>query len=312
MLEYTHRIVPMINRFEHKKVTWLDVQNPTPEEIREIAQEASIPIEFTNDLTVMVPHSETFYKKGALKITLDFPVVKRTDINHPHEIKFIVTKTHLVTIRFEDIEAVHHFGKEFEVMCLLKNEQGATPPKLFFTMLNYLYDAMYLKLDYLETKMKDIEEEIFNEHEREMVLEISTIGRRIIAFKRTIEAHENALIRLRACLGFAFGKTMEPRVDKLDHHYRNLIRHVYALSNVLDDLRDTNLALLSTKQNETMKIFTILAFITFPLTLFTSMFGMNTSTTPIIGRDGDFWIILSIMAVVSVFFFVYFKYKHWI
>ncbi len=302
----------MINRFEHKKVTWLDVHNPTPEEVREIAQEASVPLEFTNDLTTMVPTSETFYKKGVLKITLDFPVVKRTDINHPHEIKFIVTKTHLVTIRFEDIESIHHFGKEFEVMCMLKNGQSISPPKMFLALLNYVYDAMYKKLDYLEAKMKDIEEEIFNEHEREMVFELSTVGRRIISFKQTLASHENALVRLRTGLGFAFGKSLEVPVDSLEHHYRNITRRSHALSHLLDDLRDTNMALLSTKQNETMKIFTILAFITFPLTLFTSMFGMNTTTTPIVGREGDFWIILGVMAVVSVFFFALFKYKRWI
>jgi magnesium transporter len=301
----------MIERYKHKKLIWLDVLNPTHEEIREIAAEAMIPSEFTNDLTVMVPHSETFYQKGFLKITLDFPIVKRTDINHPHEIKFLITKTHLVTIRFEDIEAVHHFSKEFEVMCLLKNGKSTSTPRLFLTMINYIYDSVYQKLDFLESKMKDVEEEIFNEHEREMVFEISTVNRKLISFKQTLASHENALLRLRAGLGFAFGKKYETSVDKLEHHYRRLTRQVFALSRTLDDLRDTNMALLSTKQNETMKIFTILAFITFPLTLFTSMFGMNTVTTPIVGKEGDFWIILGTMAVVSVFFFAFFKYKRW-
>jgi len=302
----------MIHRFEHKKLTWLDVINPTSEEVREIAQEASFPLEFTDDLTAMIPHSETLYQKGALKITLDFPIVRRTDINHPHQIKFIVTKTHLITIRFEDIEAIDRFSKEFEVICMLKNGAQSSPPQLFLMMLNYLYDAMYLKLDYLESKMKDIEEEIFNEHEREMVFEISTVGRRLISFKQTIAAHENILILLSTGINFAFVKKYNSQLDRLTHHYRSLSRRVFALSHTLDDLRNTNMALLSTKQNETMKIFTILAFITFPLTLFTSMFGMNTVTTPILGKEGDFWIILSIMAVVSVGFFVFFKYKRWI
>lgn len=302
----------MIERYEHKKITWLDVVNPTSDEIREIAKEASIKPEFTQDLTVMVPHSETFYSKGTLKITLDFPIVKRTDIKHPHEIKFIVTKTHLVTIRFEDIEAIHRFSKEFEVVCMLKNGNAPTPPVLLVTLLNYLYDAMYSKLDFLESKMKDIEEEIFNEHEREMVFEISSVSRRLIAFKQTISSHENALTRLRTGLSFAFGKKYELSVDGLEHHYRNVNRHVHALANTLDDLRDTNMALLSTKQNETMKMFTILAFITFPLTLFSSMFGMNTTTTPIVGRENDFWFILGIMGVVSICFFMLFKYKKWI
>lgn len=58
-------------------------------------------------------------------------------------------------------------------------------------------------------------------------------------------------------------------------------------------------------------MFTILAFITFPLTLFTSMFGMNTKTTPLVGRDGDFWIILGAMTVISIGFFAYFRYRKW-
>jgi len=301
----------MIDRYEHKKLIWLDVTNPSQEEIREISKEASIPIEFTHDLTVMIPHSETYYEKGALKITLDFPIVKRTDINHPHEIKFIITKTHLVTVRFEDIESLREFSQKFEILCVLKNGKSPTSTTLFLGMLNFLYDATYLKLDFLETKMQDIEEEIFNEHEREMVFEISSVGRRLITFKQVMSSHENALIRLRLGLEKAFGKSSSEHVDILEHHYRNLTRHAYALSRTLDDLRNTNMALLSTKQNETMKIFTILAFITFPLTLFSSMFGMNTTTTPIVGKEGDFWIILGIMAVVSVLFFAFFKYKRW-
>ena len=110
----------MIERHTYKKLIWLDISNPTHEEIREVASEAKVPIEYTDDLTTMIPHSDTYYKKGFLKITLDFPIVKRTDINHPHEIKFLVTKTHLITIRFEDIEAMHHFSKEFEMMSTLK------------------------------------------------------------------------------------------------------------------------------------------------------------------------------------------------
>ncbi len=302
----------MIERYAQKNRTWLDVVNPTSEEIREIMTEASIPTDFINDLTVMIPHNEVQYRKGTLKITLDFPIVRRTDINHPHEVKFIVTKTHLVTIRFEEIEALHRFAKEFEILCVLKNGKQASTVSLFITMLNFMYDAMYIKLDYLETKLKDVEEEIFNEHEKEMVFELSQISRRLIAFKQTIAAHENALVRLRTGLGVAFGKAHEHHVDLLEHHYRHLTRQIFTLNHTLNDLRETNYALLSTKQNETMKIFTILAFITFPLTLFTSLFGMNTVTTPIIGQEGDFWIILSVMVIVTIFFFVYFKYKRWI
>jgi len=301
----------MIERHTYKKLIWLDISNPTHEEIREVASEAKVPIEYTDDLTTMIPHSDTYYKKGFLKITLDFPIVKRTDINHPHEIKFLVTKTHLITIRFEDIEAMHHFSKEFEMMSTLKTGKISTTPQLFLTLLDYIYDSTYKKLDFIDSKIDDIEEEIFNEHEKEMVFELSAMNRRIINFKRTLSSHENALLRLRQAIVYAFGKKYDISAEKLEHHYRRINRRTFALSNLIDDLRNTNTALLSTKQNETMKMFTILAFITFPLTLFSSMFGMNTKSTPIIGRDGDFWIIVGIMAIVSIVFFSFFRYKKW-
>lgn len=302
----------MIDRYKYKSLTWIDVVSPTPEDIREIMEEAKIPPAFGNDLTAMVPHSTTTYQRGVLKVVLDFPIVRRTDIDHPHEIKFIVTKKHLITIRFEDIEAIHRFGKEFEVRCMLQSGKTTTTPRLFLALLDFIYDGLYLKLDYLEARLKDVEEGIFSEKEKEMVTEISEVSRRLIAFRQTLGSHENALGRLRTSAQSAFSGKYENQIDSLEHHYRNLTRRVFALVSTLDDLRETNMGLLTTKQNEVMKTFTILAFITFPLTLFTSMFGMNTQTTPIIGNKGDFWIILSIMIFVSIFFFIYFKYRKWI
>lgn len=98
----------MIDRYLHKDVTWMDVVHPTSDEIRQIFKECKLPANFADDLTSMTPRSEAKSSKGAIKITLDFPIVKRTDITHPHEVKFIATKKHLITIRFEDILSLIH------------------------------------------------------------------------------------------------------------------------------------------------------------------------------------------------------------
>lgn len=302
----------MITRYTYKEITWIDVSNPTPDEVREVVLEAKIPSEFSTDLSVMVPHSDSFAKKGALKLTLDFPVVHRTDMQQPHEVKFIVTKNHLVTFRYEEMEALHRFGKEFEVRCLLQNGTKTTPPRLFVTLLNYLYTATYLKLDHLEARLREVEDGIFSAREREMVFEISDITRRLISFRQVMGAHEHALAHLAENVEVAFGKAFTVHVAEFKQHHQYLVSQMVALTSMVEDLRNTNMALLSTKENEIMKTFTILAFITYPLTLFTSTFGMNTVSAPIIGAPYDFWIIVIIMVAVSIIFFVYFKYKRWI
>jgi magnesium transporter len=79
----------------------------------------------------------------------------------------------------------------------------------------------------------------------------------------------------------------------------------------LHELRETNNSLLTTKQNETMKKLTLLAFITFPLSLIASIFEMNTVDMPIVGLQHGFWIIIGGMTVVGLAMFWYFKYKKW-
>lgn len=305
--------VGMITRHSFNKTTWLDILNPTTEEIRTVFDECSLPADFTNDLLSMTPRTETRIAKDAIKITLDFPIVKRTDINHPHEIKFIATKTHLITIRFEDIELVHRFAKEFEVMSILKRAgKRATGGHVFLALLSFIYDGLNSKLDYLETRMQDIESSMFNNQEKETLFDISQVGHRLIAFQQTMSAHHGSLQDLAACIGNVFGKSYIAAAENILLSYDHLIRRTTALTHTLEILRDTDNALLSARQNEIMKTLTIMAFITFPLTLFSSLFGMNTATMPLAGKAHDFWIIVGIMLGVSIGFFGFFKYKRWI
>jgi magnesium transporter len=302
----------MIERYFHNKITWLDVVSPTQEEIHSLLEECNIPREFAGDLATPTPRTEVFTKNGFLKITLDFPIVKRTDINHPHEVKFLVTKTHLITIRFEDITAIHKFSKEFEMVSMLKGKSKTSAESIFLSLLNLFYEALYEKLDYLDSRLKDIEEEIFKDREEAMVFDLSQVSRRLISFKQTIDAHENALRKLPQAMKDAFGKNHDTTLEAVIHHYEILVRRLQALTSTFVDLRETNNSLLETRQNKIMLVFTVIAFITFPLMLFTSMFGMNTTNTPLVGHPLDFWIILMIMTVISIAFYIFFKYKKWL
>ena len=61
-----------------------------------------------------------------------------------------------------------------------------------------------------------------------------------------------------------------------------------------------------------MKTFTVLAFLTLPLTLITGIFGMNTHDTPLIGSRGDFWMVIGMMVLILIASVVYFNRKGWL
>lgn len=286
---------------------------PTAEEIHQILDECDISPDLLSDATTMSPRTEAIATKNALKVVLDYPIVKRTDINHPHEVKYIATKKYLVTIRFEEIEALDRFAKDFEVHQVLdKKRTGVHAGHVLFSLLQHMYAALDKKLDYLESRVTEVEQDIFAEREREMVFEISKISRRLINFKQTLLSHEPAIDDLHDLAHIPFGKKFAANTHELHEYYGHLLQRVNRLTNTLTELRETNMGLLTTKQNEIMKNLTIMAFITFPLTLFSSVFGMNTVETPIAGVENDFWIITGIMLVVSISFFIYFYFKKWL
>ena len=109
-----------------------------------------------------------------------------------------------------------------------------------------------------------------------------------------------------------FGADFTHSYEGVMRTFKQVQSQILFLTEIVTELRETNNSLVSTKQNEIMKVLTIMAFITFPLSLIASIFGMNTIDIPLVGQDGDFVIIMGIMGVSTLCMFAFFKYKKWI
>ena len=292
---------------------WVNMKNPTMDEVQKLSRELDIPATFTNDLTTPVPKNSALQVDSVIKITLDFPVIKRIDMGHPYEVKFIVSKHTLITIQYEEMEGIDRFKRHFEVATTLrKTQKHLTGAHLFISLINSLYESATSKLDYIESKLGDIEDQIFKNNERQMVYEISNVSKKLITFRHILRGHDDIFRDIRPLFESVYGNIFIADLQSLHGQYFILQRQTNALFETLTALRETNTAMLSTRQNEIIKNLTIMAFITFPLTLLSSMFGMNVESAPIIGATGDFWIIVGIMICGTIGFFTFFKYKGWI
>lgn len=303
----------MIERSASGKVSWVNLKNPTPEEIREIVEEFDVPHVLTGDLLSPVPKNYATVADDVVKIAIDFPAVKRIDNAHPYEIKFLILQKALITVQYEEMEAIDRFKKNFEVFTTLyKASKKVCGVHIYFAIMNELYATSSSKLDYIESVLGDIESEIFTDNERQLVIEIAKTNKRIISYRHTLRAHEDVFYESEPIFEEVYKNAYVKDMDGLKKTYFILFHRTNALFETLTAIRAANDAMLNTKQNETIKTLTIMAFITFPLTLFSSMFGMNTEASPIIGHPHDFWIIVGIMSGVTIFFFSFFRYKKWL
>ncbi len=303
----------MIHRHNYKDFVWVDLESPQQEEVQKISSEFALIPQTANELVLpsLKPHVDV--QQDYLYLVLHFPARKSASTSMEQEVDFIVGKNFLITVRYEHIDTFHKFAKVFDVNAQLDEDLiGEDAMGVFLALTRKLYRSAEHEIDQVRDDLEDIEEQIFEGHEREMVLALSRAGRDILNFKQALDPHQEVLKSLEEVAPSFAGEEYKHRVRALEDVYYRARKHVTRLWQTLNELRETNNSLLSTKQNEVMKIFTILAFVTFPLSLITSVFGMNTRYIPIVGAEYDFWIVMGIMLFVTILMSIYFRRKGWL
>lgn len=248
-----------------------------------------------------------------LYVILHFPTLRGGFNRRPEqEIDFIIGKKFLITARYENIDPLHTFAKAFEVGSLLGRNHAAHGGHLFAAMAQNLYRSLSEECGLVRGKLEEIEARIFKGDERRMVFELSHVARALYDFSRALEPHREMLSSLEPAGARLWGQEFSHYLKDVDGTRARVEHELASLRESLGELRLTNDSLLNTKQNEIMKILTIMAFVTFPLSLIASIFGMNTRYLPVVGMPGDFWIVIGIMLSLTVTFFIYFRHKGWL
>ncbi len=303
----------MHSRFEHNGLVWIDLESPTREEVQDVVDQFSVDLLIGEELLLpsTKPRAE-FYSSYAY-VVLHFPALRHSHKTREQEMDFVIGRNFLVTTHYDTIDPLHKFSKIFEVNSVLdKSNLGDHAGFLFFYMLKKLYKAVEHEIEYVRHDLAFVEEHIFSGHEVQMVEAMSRSARDLLNLRQTIEPHRDVLRILEEGGAQFFGTDFTPYLRALSNEYYRVHNHVTRHVDFLHELRETNNSLLTTKQNETIKTLTVMAFVTLPLSLIAGIFEINARNMPIVGNRYDFWIILGIMALTCVVILSYFKHKKWL
>jgi len=303
----------MIYRYAHKGAVWIDLVHPTPSEILTITEEFSLDPSVTHELTSPSVKSRVELHKASIYLILHFPAFKHSHSDDTkQEIDFVIGNNFLITARYDTIDAMDKFSKIVEVNSILDRGFGENAiGTIFFGIVQEIYLSLFNELEYIENSLSKIEDGIFNGKEREMVIALSELSRTLLNFKKSTDFHKEVLLSLDIFGKKIFDENFSYSVRKVLEEYSKVENSIRNNMSFVVELRETNNSLLSTKQNETMKSLTIMAFVTFPLTLIAAIFSMDTVNNPIVGHPLDFWIVIGLMAFATACFFSFFKYKNW-
>ena len=304
----------MINRQEIDGITWVDLESPSTEELREVQDEFDINPFIISELTAPTLKPSVVTAENYIYLILHFPVERHSHtLETAQEIDFILGKNFIITGRYDVVDPVHKLHKILETEAIIDEE----PPfehtgELFYRIVMKMYAGVLHELEYQDTRITDIEKEMFAGREKEMVFEISKVSTVLRNFASIINTHTSVLESFANSAHECFAKDFSLYSKALLGEQLRVKTTIENYLSQTSELRETNNSLLSTKQNEIMKTLTVMAFVAFPLSVVASIFGMNTVDMPIIGMPHDFWIVVGIMVAMTLAFFMYFLAKRWL
>ena len=305
----------MIFRYEYPGGVWVDLEKPSGEEIRQIAQEFSISERLEAELLSPTPSPLAAGDEGTALLVLHFPVhAAEGGDAKSQEIDFIVGTKFIITVRYEVIVPLHHLKKLLETQKLVSGQHAISTDVLLEILFAHLYTSVRDHTDHTADKLARVEQDMFDGHERQTVRTISGIGREFLHLEAALANQEESLghfLKALAARQF-FGPSFTERAQRILDERTQVARLIKTHRAISTELRETNGALLEARQNEIMKTLTIINFIFLPLGLITWTFAMRTEGMPFISSPNAFWIVLGIMLGVALLLTAFFLKKRWL
>lgn len=284
----------MITTHKYKNLIWVDLENPTIEDIKTLMPKYGIPPIVADEILRPTIRPRADIYGNMIYLILHFPIYDiGRKVSEPNEIDFILGKNFIITAHYKSILPLHELIKIFEVGILLKEDHFAkSVGRMMFLITKKLYDYALRQLEHVHDKISEIEDRMFVGQEKEMVKEISYVQRDVLEFQRAIHAHSSILKSLYETDDKITGKDFT-------HYLNSMFAELSRVENLLENsketielLRDTNDSLLSSRTNEIMKKLTSVTLITFPMMFVLAVFSTSIKSFPFMDFPGSFWIIL--------------------
>lgn len=304
----------MVHTYTYKNVTWVDLENPTRDEARELMKTYDIHPLAAEELILPTTRSKVDRYADFIYLVLHFPAWKHSHKESTQEIDFIVGKNFIVTARYDTIAPLHKFAKMFEVNSVLDHNGlvGEHSGYLFYYMMRELYHSLADELESIDDSLGEIEKKTFSGNEREMVFELSNASREILSFKHVLAIHRDMLDSFGAAAKRLFGAEFEHYMNATKDEYLKIDKTIQGLSESLGEMRQTNDSLLEAKQNKIMLMFTSVTIIASMLNIMASWFLVDSTDNPVRYKAHEFWLIGVVMLTAGLFLAAIMRSKKWL
>ena len=300
---------------------WLDLHEPTPEEIAYVGRSLGIELPTREEMREIEASARVYEEGGALFLTATMLVNSDRPPPAKSEITFALKDELLVTQRHADPQPFRSMAGRIE-------RHGAglgSGLAVFFWLVDQIVARAADVLERASFDIDTLSGEIFGaatnqsrKRERpDLVEAIERIGRNGDTAARDREC---LLTLSRILLAVAATDNLPPplrkearlRVKAIQRDIASLSDHATFLASKINLLLDATLGMINIEQTNIIKIFSVLSIVLLPPTLIASIYGMNFDLMPELHWSFGYPLSLLLMVLSACVPFLYFRRRGWL
>jgi magnesium transporter len=312
--EVLARPEPRVQELTANGLTWVHLDAPTVEEATALQERFGWhPLDLEDVLSKRQrPKVDEYTDEGYLFAVLHFPVYdKNVQRLNAAELDAFIGHDYLVTLPNVELLPVTRLFRRCEEDEALRNQLfGKGSGYLLYHVLDDLFDYCFPILDKIGHKLDSIEDDIDDERFDEVVRDISKAKQEIISYRKIIKPQRPTLRLLERYVERFLPQELELYFDDIVDASERIWDLLDNYKEVVEALEDTNESAINHRQNDILRVLTVVSVILLPLTLVTGIFGMNVHF-PGFETAAAWWGIVAGMLGLAVCLALFFRYKRW-
>ena len=259
------------------------------------------------------PKVDDYEEDGYLFAVLHFPVYDKTVQRlNAAELDVFIGHDYLVTLPTRELLPVTRLFARCEGDHVYREQLFAKGSgRLLYEVLDDLFDYCFPILDKIGHKLDTIEDDMFEGAAEDVVRDISNVKQEIISYRKVIKPERSTLRVLERRVARFLPEQLELYFDDINDAVERIWDQLDNYKEVVEALESTNESVISHRQNDVLRLLTIISVTMLPLTLLTGIFGMNV-VYPGEATSTAFWIILAALVVTLAGMLGFFRWKRWL
>jgi magnesium transporter len=273
---------------------WLEVVDPTNEELQKVAEIAEIPVNF-----LLLPESGNVVN---LRLEPDFGVINFVIVREIFETKKVspivlaFSRSFLVTVAKSEDQRIINFAKQ-----RLDKVKVDQPAVTAFYIMDEIVADHFVHLEHIEDLASRLEEEVVEKTDQALVKRILRAKSRLTSFNKVLWYERGLLFNLKKSDAPYLSSKAKSLFDSTHEHLTRQIDIVETYREILSDSINAYLSTVSNKINFSIRALTI---VTLYLTIITTITSFPNTVATFFGiaQFGNTtpWIIFTILILSIV------------